>query len=348
MTGATARVRFTVARRRRPQRRRRAAARAGRAPASASSTLPSTWLDEVHGADVVTVAAPGEHDGATADAAVTADAGRRPRHLGGRLRAGRPRQPPRASSAPPTPAGAASPPACCRPPWRPCGRSARSAIEAHVGPCVHAECYEFGAGDLAALEARFGAGGAEPHGVGQRRPSTSAPSIAASLAEVGVARGRHAGRARRATAEYWSHRARGEPRAPGHGRVAGGQRVIGAVDAWPSAWRRCRERIAAAGGRDVTHRGRHQGLRRRRHRCRRRTPGSPTSARTTRRSCSPSSPTEELAVGRPRRPLHRPAAVEQGEAAWPASSTCGRRSTGRRSAPCVAKHQPRRAGCSSR
>lgn len=115
-----------------------------------------TWLDQVHGAEVVVVTRPGEYAGAAADAAVTAVAG----------------------------APLAVHTADCAPillegdgvigvvhgGWRgllggvieataeamaDLGGPARAAT---LGPCIRARCYEFGEADLAAVAARYGPG----------------------------------------------------------------------------------------------------------------------------------------------------------------------------------------------
>ena len=117
---------------------------------------PWTWLRQVHGADVVVVDEPGAHAGAEADAAVTAhrravlavltadcapialwsDEGvRGVAHAGWRGRA--------AGVVPATVAA-----------MRDLGASA---VRARVGPCIHAECYEFSPDDLDDVARRLGA-----------------------------------------------------------------------------------------------------------------------------------------------------------------------------------------------
>ncbi len=120
--------------------------------------LPWTWLHQVHGGEVVVVTRPGEHAGATADAAVTAVVG----------------------------AALAVQTADCAPVallapvegvvgivhagWRGLREGVVEAtvaamrslgagsVTAAVGPCIGAECYEFAAVDLEGLQARFGDG----------------------------------------------------------------------------------------------------------------------------------------------------------------------------------------------
>lgn len=122
---------------------------------------PWTWLDQAHGSDVVLVEAPGDRAGATADAAVslpdvddgvegavlaihTADCAPialiSPEGILGAVHAG----------------------------WRGLEGGVveatltlmrshnASAIRAVLGPCIHVECYEFGATDLDRLARRFG------------------------------------------------------------------------------------------------------------------------------------------------------------------------------------------------
>ena len=161
----------------------------------------------MHGSRVVTVAAPGQHDGATADASVTAVPGAA---LGiwvgdcapvalvstegvvGAAHAGW-----RGLLAGVLPATVAA--------MRTLGAER---IGAHVGPFVHPGCYEFGADDLALVEARFGP-------AVRARTTWGTPAldvgavIEASLAEVGVGIAT-TGPCTACSPELWSHRARGE------------------------------------------------------------------------------------------------------------------------------------------
>jgi polyphenol oxidase len=83
-------------------------------------------------------------------------------------------------------------------------------IEAFLGPCIHPECYEFGADELDLLRAQFG-----PAIVGRTatgNPALDVPTaVAAALGRVDVAL---VGAADRCTAcdasELYSHRARGD------------------------------------------------------------------------------------------------------------------------------------------
>lgn len=125
-------------------------------PAGAPSAAPRpwTWLRQVHGARVVTVSEPGEHAGAEADAAVTATPGCTlvvrtadcaPIVLEGQQAVGL------------VHAG-----------WRGLVAGVVEAtvealrvlddgpLRAHLGPCIRAGCYEFGAAGLAEMRQRFG------------------------------------------------------------------------------------------------------------------------------------------------------------------------------------------------
>jgi hypothetical protein len=170
--------------------------------------LPWTWLHQVHGADVVTVTGPGEHAGASADAAVTSVPG----------------------------AALSVQVADCTPVvllgegavgvahagWRgllagvvanavgAVRTLAPGPVRALVGPCIHAECYEFGADDLAAIAARFGdvVRGETSSG----RPALDLPAaVEAALVEAGVATVVHQGGCTACSPDrWWSHRARGD------------------------------------------------------------------------------------------------------------------------------------------
>jgi polyphenol oxidase len=82
-------------------------------------------------------------------------------------------------------------------------------VEAWIGPCIHAECYEFGAAELAALERTLGptVRGRTADG----RPALDLPAaITAALAAVGVEAVERSGACTACDARYFSHRARGE------------------------------------------------------------------------------------------------------------------------------------------
>jgi len=175
--------------------------------------LPWTWLHQVHGADVVTVEAPGAHAGAPADAAVTATPG----------------------------AAVAVTTADCAPVvllaggavgvahagWRGLEAGVVAAAaqamadlghppeRAVIGPCIRADRYAFGPADLDRVAGRWGDGvrATTPEGV----PALDlAAGVRAALAEAGVTAVDDAGTCTAADAtRYWSHRARAEA-----GRIA--------------------------------------------------------------------------------------------------------------------------------
>lgn len=117
--------------------------------------LPWTWLHQVHGAGVVRVHAPGEHAGTKADAAVTAVPGCALAVLA-------------ADCAPVALASAEGVIGVAHAGWRGVAagvleatviemeKLGATAIQAVIGPCIHAECYEFGAADLALVAHRLG------------------------------------------------------------------------------------------------------------------------------------------------------------------------------------------------
>jgi YfiH family protein len=82
-------------------------------------------------------------------------------------------------------------------------------IRARLGPCIHAECYEFGEADLAPLVERFG-----PDVVGettQGRKALDVPAaVAAALGRVGVEELVVDPSCTSCDDRYFSHRARGE------------------------------------------------------------------------------------------------------------------------------------------
>jgi len=174
---------------------------------------PWTWLHQVHGADVVVVEHPGQHAGASADAAVTATPGAVlavttadcvPLVLVGDGAVGVAHAGWRGLVAGVVGATAAAMADLGAPPRR-----------AVVGPCVRPACYEFGTDDLDVVAARFGDGVRAVTTDG--RPALDvAAGVRAALAEVGVLDVSDDGTCTACDAErYWSFRARGEA-----GRVA--------------------------------------------------------------------------------------------------------------------------------
>jgi copper oxidase (laccase) domain-containing protein len=170
--------------------------------------LPWTFLAEEHGAEVVVVGRPGEGNGRVADAAVTTTSGA---VLGvwvgdcapvvlvseegviGAAHAGW-----RGLVAGVLPATVAA--------MRGLGAGE---VEAQLGPCIHADCYEFGPDDLQALTDRFGS--PVPSTTASGAPALDlVAAVRASLAEVDVdvvATGPCTGCD---VERFWSHRVRGE------------------------------------------------------------------------------------------------------------------------------------------
>jgi YfiH family protein len=183
--------------------RRRAALSGGR---------PWVWLRQVHGAEVVTVTeASGGAAGASADAVVTDladvvlavqtadcaplvlfDDG--PTSVVAAVHAGW-----RGLSAGVVEAAVAA-----------CRALGAGPLTAVLGPCIGAECYEFGAGDLATLVTRFGkpVEGRTAAGL----PALDLPAaVDAALGELGLAPAQRLGACTACTPDRWfSHRARRE------------------------------------------------------------------------------------------------------------------------------------------
>jgi YfiH family protein len=168
---------------------------------------PWTFLDEVHGVEVVTVRQPGQHTGARADAAVTDRVGAvlgvwvgdcapvalvAPSGVIGAAHAGW-----RGVRAGVLPATVAA-----------MRRLGATEVVAHVGPCIGPECYEFGAADLDDLRQRFGPAVVATTAAGAPALDMVA-LVAASLAEVGVELA-SSGPCTACDDRYWSHRGRGD------------------------------------------------------------------------------------------------------------------------------------------
>lgn len=167
---------------------------------------PWTWLDQRHGAGVVTVTRPGEHAGAPADAAVTtvADA---------------PIAVHTADCAPVLLTGDGTV-GVVHAGWRGLHDGVlEAAIEAmaelggrpstaRLGPCIRARCYEFGETDLARMTARYGPAVASTTAVG-----TPALDLAAAV-RIGCERAGvefdDSGVCTACSDRHWSHRARGD------------------------------------------------------------------------------------------------------------------------------------------
>ena len=170
--------------------------------------LPWTWLRQVHGAEVVTVARPGDHAGAEADAAVT--------DVPGAVLAVQ------AADCAPVVLLGDGVVGVAHAGWRglvagvlPAAVGAMRAIgagqvRALLGPCVHPGCYELGDPALGEVAAVLGrsvvsrtTGGA---------PALDVPAaVAASLGTVGVALDAGGATCTACTPDTaWSHRARAE------------------------------------------------------------------------------------------------------------------------------------------
>ena len=170
------------------------------------SPLPWTWLRQVHGADVVTVTTPGEHAGAQADASVTATPG-------ALLAVG-------TADCAPVALLADGVVGAVHAGWRGIEAGVLGAavsrmrelgagdIRAVLGPCIHAECYEFGADDLDRLAKRFGDGVRGVTSAGS--PALDVPeAVRLALAELDVALDDE-GVCTACDTGYFSHRARGD------------------------------------------------------------------------------------------------------------------------------------------
>jgi YfiH family protein len=82
-------------------------------------------------------------------------------------------------------------------------------IEAALGPCIRAECYEFGAADLERLAARWGPGVRGRTTAGQ--PALDLPAaVRAALQQCGAELVADAGACTACSEEWFSHRARGD------------------------------------------------------------------------------------------------------------------------------------------
>lgn len=169
---------------------------------------PWTWLDLVHGGDVVTVTRPGEHAGARVDAAVTA-------HPGAAVAV---------TTADCAPVVLIAPGAVgvAHAGWRGLvagvvGATAAAMTDlghpparAVIGPCIRPDSYEFGADDLDRVAARWGDGVRTVTADG--RPALDLPAgVRLALAEAGIDDIDDAGECTATGDErWWSHRARAD------------------------------------------------------------------------------------------------------------------------------------------
>lgn len=169
---------------------------------------PWTWLEQVHGADVVVVTAPGEHAGAVADAAVTAESGCTlvvrsadcaPIVLLGGGAVGVVHAGWRGLLAGVVEAAVAALRAISDDP-----------VEARLGPCIHPCCYEFDGPGRAELVARVGPAAEATTTWGT--PAVDLPAaVAAELARVDVALPERSPGCTACGHRWWSHRARQDP-----------------------------------------------------------------------------------------------------------------------------------------
>lgn len=173
-----------------------------------SAPRPWTWLHQVHGDDVVVVTRPGEHAGAHADGAVTAEPGCA---LAVRT----------ADCAPVVLVGEAAV-GVVHAGWQglAAGIVARTVaalrtldegpLVAHLGPCIRPGCYEFAGPELDLLAHRFGDRVRAVTAWGT--PALDLPAaVGAALAEVGVATVHDGSGCTACDRRWFSHRARAEP-----------------------------------------------------------------------------------------------------------------------------------------
>ena len=181
----------------------------GAAPIDIGPAVAHTWLDQQHGATVAIVGAPGDACGMVADAAVSDTA--------------RARLTIRTADCAPIALYASNGVfAAVHAGWHGLvagvvpatvaamrDRGARE-VRAIVGPCIHAECYEFGVDDLARVVSATGAAAASVTGTGS--PAMDLPAaVTAALRRGAVDVDEvidHCTACQRD--EYFSHRARGE------------------------------------------------------------------------------------------------------------------------------------------
>jgi YfiH family protein len=181
---------------------------------AALAPLPWTWLDQVHGARVCLVGAPGQCAGESADASVTACAGAT---LSVQV----------ADCAPVllfSPAGPGVVVAATHAGWRgleagvleetvrAMGRLGGTEVSWWVGPCISAAEYEFSATDLDRLSARLGEGVRSTTKTGTPALDMAA-ALDAAMDLAGVHNGRISGPSTcTATSdEHWSHRRAEDP-----------------------------------------------------------------------------------------------------------------------------------------
>lgn len=171
---------------------------------------PWSWLHQVHGSHVVNVTVPGEHAGADGDALCTE-------------LSGAPVAVQVADCAPVALIGARGVVGVAHAGWRGlvadviAGLASQmtaldaGSLVAVLGPCIHPSAYEFGAEDLAVVEARFGPGvrgRTTSGGLALDMPAT----VRLALDELDVPLVHRIGGCTAAEADRrWSHRARNDP-----------------------------------------------------------------------------------------------------------------------------------------
>jgi len=167
-----------------------------------------TWLRQVHGDTVVTVGSPGSGAGSKADASVT----------------DRPGAVLAVLTADCAPVALVSPEgvvAAVHAGWRglragvlqraveAARRAGATDVRAVLGPCIHAECYEFGDADLDAVAAGLGDGVRAL--TGQGRAALDVPAaVCAALEQAGVTELDDVDVCTACSGDYFSFRARGE------------------------------------------------------------------------------------------------------------------------------------------
>lgn len=167
-----------------------------------------TWLRQVHGSETVVALAPGDRAGVDGDAALT-------RASGAVLAVQT------ADCAPIALVATGGAIAAVHAGWRglmagvvdhavtTLSSLADGPIRAWLGPCIHAECYEFSPADLEGLVERFGPAAASVTSDG--RPALDLPAtVTAALDEFGIEVDVSANRCTACGGAWFSHRARSE------------------------------------------------------------------------------------------------------------------------------------------
>lgn len=174
---------------------------------AAIAPVPWTWLRQVHGSRVVVVDSPGQHAGVEADAAVTATPGC---VLAVQV-----------ADCAPIALVSSSAVGVVHAGWKGLvvGVVANAVtamrdlgateIDAQVGPCIEAPCYEFGASDLEAVARVLGGGVRAATRLGSPALDLRA-GVRAALERAGVERITEDATCTACSSRHWSHRARGD------------------------------------------------------------------------------------------------------------------------------------------